>query len=604
MPAEKKPWARGRAGFRPAAGRRERGNSSGGRGEAFLLRRLGRWLGWPLLGLALAGCGPSAEKPATESAASPPSTTATPETATSAPPARPWYEDVTEQCGVKFHHQLADGDLSNIMESDGAGGVVLDYDGDGWLDLYLVNSGPAPVLSDAPPDTKRWPNRLFHNRGDGTFEDVTETAGVAGHGFGTTGAAADYDNDGDTDLLVVNFGGLILYRNEGNGRFQDVTEAAGLKNDHAGISATFFDADRDGFLDLFVANYLVFDPTIKVPENSPQPYPGPLAYGFEFNVLFHNRGDGTFEDVSEASGIRIAGHRAMSATAFDYDLDGDDDLYVSNDGTPNLLLKNDGKGHFEDVAMESGVAFNGFGKADGSMAASVGDCNGDTWPDMFVTRFGNASLYLNSPNAFFEDHIEASGILRVSAKFTGWGGNFLDLDNDGDLDLFVANGNPHFMTGMPPLLLENDGQAHFVNLSAAGGEFFTRQVNARGSGTWDYDNDGGMDLIICALGGPAAVLHHRAPPAGRHYLRVRLEGTRSNRDGIGARVRVEAGGRVWLAERRCPTSYLFQSEPRLHFGLGACEQVDQITVQWPSGAEQTLKAVPVDQELLIREPAS
>ncbi|MCP5517130.1 MAG: CRTAC1 family protein [Verrucomicrobiales bacterium] len=511
------------------------------------------------------------------------------------------FAEVTADLGIAFRHQLADGELTNIMESDGAGGVVLDYDRDGWPDVYFVNSGPAPVLSDAPAGTPRWPNRLYHNRGDGTFEDVTDALSVAGHGFGTTAAAADYDNDGDGDLLVVNFGGLILYRNDGQAGFQDVTEASGLTNDKAGISATFFDAEADGHLDLFVANYLRFDPSIRTAPGEKQPYPGPLAYEPEFNVLYRNRGDGTFEDRSEPSGIRMPGHRAMSVTPLDADRDGDTDLYVSNDGTANLLLRNDGLGHFKDVALECGVGFNGFGKAEGSMGACVGDANRDGLPDLLVTRFGNASLYVNSDLGFFEDRIEASRILVASAEHTGWGGAFLDFDNDGDLDIFIANGDPHYLKGMLPLLLENDDSGVFRNISDQAGPFFRKQVNARGCGVWDFDNDGWTDLVLTTLAGEAIVLRNETVN-GNHYLDIRLEGTRSNRDGLGARVRVVAGDREWQAEMRCPTSYVFQSETRLHFGLGPAERVDRVEVLWPGGHRQTLTAVGVDRLLMVREP--
>lgn len=518
-----------------------------------------------------------------------------------APPPAGLFAEVTREVGIAFRHQLADGELTNIMESDGAGGTVLDYDQDGWLDVYFVNSGPAPLLSDAPAGTPRWPNRLYRNRGNGTFEDVTEALGVAGHGFGTTAASADYDNDGDGDLLVVNFGGLILYRNDGAEGFTDVTQEAGLANDKAGISATFFDADADGDLDLFVANYLQFDPAIQTAPGEKQPYPGPLAYEPEFNVLYANRGDGTFADVSEASGILVPGHRAMSVTALDSDQDGDLDLYVSNDGTANLLLRNDGKGRFQDVALECGVGFNGFGKAEGSMGACVGDCNGDGLPDLLVTRFGNASLYVNSELGFFEDRIEASRILLASAEHTGWGGAFLDFDNDGDLDIFIANGDPHYLKGMLPLLLENDGTGVFRNVSERGGTFFRKQVNARGCGTWDFDNDGREDIVLTTLAGEAIVLRNQGAN-GNHYLDVRLEGTRNNRDGLGAQVRVVAGEREWRAEMRCPTSYVFQSALRLHFGLGAATRVDRIDVRWPGERWQSLTDVAVDQTILLREP--
>jgi hypothetical protein len=560
------------------------------------------WRRVPGLALALvwlAGCG----KPASREAAPPSGPAGSPPAGQRAATGGqgPRFEEVEDQAGVKFTHQLADGHLSNIVESDGAGGVVLDFDGDGWMDLYLVNSGPAPRISDAPPGTARQPNRLLRNRGDGTFEDVTERAGVAGHGFGITAAAADYDNDGDTDLFVVNYGSSVLYQNQGNGTFKDVTARAGVANDRGGISATFLDFDLDGHLDLFVANYLVFDPQVKPPPGSPAPYAGPLAYPPETNALFRNRGDGTFEDVSERTGIRLPDHRAMSATSLDYDLDGDPDLYVSNDATANLLLVNDGRGRFKDAALPAGVALNQFGTADGSMGAAVGDCNGDGLPDMFVSRFGNASLYVNSHGGFFEDRIQTSGIHDLTSKYTGWGAAFLDYDNDGDLDLFVVNGHAHFLQGMPALLLENRGGGAFVDAAAGAGPFFRKRLNARGSGACDYDNDGRVDLLVTTLG-DRAVLLRNTTPTSNHWLTLTLEGTRGNRDGFGAQVRLMAGDRTRYAERRCPTSYVFQDDPRLHFGLGTNREVERLDIRWPGGQTQTLARVAVDQILKIREP--
>jgi hypothetical protein len=514
------------------------------------------------------------------------------------------FEGATQKAGIDFSHQLVGGKIDNIMKSNGSGGAFLDFDGDGFMDIYLVNAGPAPVLADAPAGTKRLPNRLYRNRGDGSFDDVTVRAGVEAAGFGTTAAAADYDNDGRTDLLVVNFGSLILYHNQGDGTFKDVTSRAGLASKGAGISATFFDYDGDGFLDLFVVNYLVFDPAVKPPKGAQVPYPGPLSYEAEFNILYRNRRDGTFEDVSQQTGIRIAGHRGMSVTAFDYDLDGNPDLYVSNDGTPNLLLANDGKGQFKEVAMQAGAAFDQAGVAAGSMGTAVGDCNGDGWPDMLVTRFGNASLYVNSPAHLFEDRITPSGILNLSSQFVGWGGNFIDFDNDGDLDVFMANGSPHYLTnGMPSLLLENDGTGRFTNARDKGGPFFHRLLNLRGSGVFDMDNDGRPDLLACSMGGRPVLLHNRGS-SDNHWITLKLVGTRCNRDGFGAQVKVSAGGKVWQAEARCPTAYLFQQDPRLHFGLGHSSKADRIEIQWPKpgGQRQVLENIAADQILRVQQP--
>jgi hypothetical protein len=511
------------------------------------------------------------------------------------------FSDATAAAGLAFVHHLPGGRMSNIMESDGAGGTFLDFDDDGFLDVYLVNSSASPATAGTAPATPRTSNRLFRNRGDGTFEDATERAGVAGQGFGTTAASADYDNDGDADLLVVNFDGLILYRNKGNGTFADVTGPAGLASKGSGISAAFLDVDLDGYLDVFVANYLRFDPAVKVAPGTQAPFPGPLAYESEFNVLYRNRGDGTFEDVSERAGIRIPGHRAMSATALDYDLDGDQDLYVSNDGTPNLLLANDGQGHFVDVGLMAGVAVNQFGAADGSMGATVGDGNGDGFPDLFVTRFGNASFYLSSRGGYFEDRIQAAGIFPLSSAYTGWGGNFFDFDNDGDLDLFIGNGDAHRLRGMPPLLLENRGDATFTDAGARAGPLTAQSLNARGSGAWDYDNDGRMDLLVTALG-ERATLWRNMIPTEAHWLTLKLVGSRGNRDGLGALVRVTAGGRTSSAEQRCPTSYVFQQDSRLHFGLAGNRVAERIEIRWPGGQTQAITNVPAGRILTVTEP--
>lgn len=510
------------------------------------------------------------------------------------------FEDVTARAGLRFVHQFCDQRIANILESNGSGAAVLDFDEDGWMDLYLVNAGPLEGVTHHAPGTPREPNRLYRNRGDGTFEDVTDRAGVAGSGYGFAAATADYDGDGHSDLYVINAGKNLLYRNRGDGTFEDVTDKAGVGDAGTGIGAAWLDADRDGKLDLFVANYLTYQPGRGRAFN-PDAYPGPLSYDGEFNVLYRNRGDGTFEDISQRAGIRIPGHRAMAVCAFDYDLDGDDDVYICNDATPNLLLVNDGQGRFREAARRAGVAYNALGEAAGSMTAAIGDCNGDLLPDILVSRLGYGSLYVGTRNGLFEDRMMVSGLGNLTARFVGWGSNFLDFDNDGDLDAFFANGDAHRLVGWECLLLENKGDCSFTDASGRGGAFFSTKVRARGSLVLDFDNDGRLDLLVTAMGDRVFLLRNRGPSAN-HWLTLDLEGTRSNREAFGARITLTAGGRSQMAEARCPAAFLGTSDRRVHFGLGRSAAVEKIEIRWPGGQVQTLSSVAADQILRVKEP--
>lgn len=510
------------------------------------------------------------------------------------------FEDVTAQAGIRFLHQFCHTRIANILLSNGAGATVLDFDGDGWMDLYLLNWGPLEGVTDPKSRAKREPNRLYRNLGNGTFADVTEKAGVGGSGFASAAAVGDIDNDGRPDLFVACVGRSLLYRNRGDGTFEEISERAGLTQPGTGISAAFLDYDHDGRLDLFKVNYLTYVPA-KESEQNPGAYPGPLAYAGEANVLYRNRGDGTFEDVTQAAGLHVPGQRGMAVSAFDCDLDGDTDLYVCNDDTPNALFVNDGHGHFRNNATESGVAFNSIGEAPGSMNATVADANGDGLPDLFVTRLGYGSLYVRSAAGYYDDRMFASGLGRLTQKFVGWGGVFLDVENDGDADLAVGTGSAFTIEGTVPLLLLNDGAGQFADGARAGGAPFATKINARGAAVLDFDNDGRMDVLFTALADRAFLLKNRAP-ATNHWLTLRLEGRRSNRDGFGALITLEAGGRVRRSEAMCPTGFLSQGDPRPHFGLGQFQRVDRLEIRWPSGTVQSLTNLATDRVLVVQEP--
>jgi hypothetical protein len=513
--------------------------------------------------------------------------------------------DVTSAAGINFQHSFGDDDMSNIVEATGSGCAFLDYDGDGFMDIYAVSGRFMSDLNERTDglDALLPLNRLFRNKGDGTFADVTHSAGVGDEGYGMGCVVGDYDNDGDSDIYVTNYGVNVLYRNNGDGTFTDVTREAGVGDKRWGVGAVFFDMENDGDLDLYVGNYLEFDPEYRLYYVADE-FPGPLAYPGQHDVLYRNNGNGTFTDVSESAGI-LPGGRGMGVLSSDYNDDGWADVFVANDAMENYLYRNNGDGTFSEVGVESGVAFSAHGDAASSMGGDFADYDMDGDLDLLVPDMVFNAFYRNTGDGYFDDVSAQIGIAEISGQYWSWGGDLFDYDNDGDLDIIICNGDGHRLDTQEELFLVNapgpDGRRRFSDAAGQSGEFFRHKSVSRGMAVGDYDNDGDMDVFILNLDQPSILLRNDGGNSN-HWLMVHLMGTRSNRDGVGARVTVQAGDLTLVEERRTGTSYLSQNDPRLHFGLGRVETVDGVTVRWPSGVVQRLADVEVDRVITIVEP--
>ena len=518
----------------------------------------------------------------------------------------PTFEDVTEKSKIQFRHSFGEQALSSILEATGSGAAWFDYNNDGLLDLYVLSGKYIEGVTDhSHPDGKDATNHLYRNNGDGTFTDVTEQAGVAGKGFSMGVAAGDYDNDGFEDLYVTSWDSAILYHNNGDGTFTDVTEKAGVQNHFFGVGAAWIDYDRDGKLDLFVGNYLNYDPKAKRLYYTADAFAGPLDYEGQSNRLFHNNGDGTFTDVSEQAGIANPVGRAMGVTVSDFDNDGWPDIYVANDQMESYLYHNNHDGTFTNVSLEQNVAYGTNGDTPSAMGPIFADYDNDGALDLFVSDMRYHRMFRNSlKEGFFIDTTADSGIARKAGQYVGWGDAIFDFDNDGLKDLFVVNGGLHWLVPMEDMLLRNDGNGTFSDVSAQAGSYFKMKKVGRGACFGDFDNDGYIDAFIVVLGGEGILVRAVPPPAVNryHWLSIKLIGTKSNRDGYGTRIEAAAGDLKQIVENEPSSGYLSQNDPRPHFGLGTHRQVDTLTVKWPSGTMQTLEHVPADQILIVTEP--
>lgn len=521
------------------------------------------------------------------------------------------FEDGTGNAHIEFHEVFGSPDKVSITDVNGTGIAVLDFDGDGFMDIYFVNGSRGPQKGPG--------NVLYKNNGDGTFTDVTQRAGLADFGWCLGVAAADYDNDGWTDLYVTKYGKSTLYRNNGNGTFTDVTDKAHVGKIGYSTGATFGDYDRDGWVDLFVTNYLEFDSKVPGAASKNCSYKGVPVFcgpgGFKggANVLYHNNGDGTFTDVTKSAGVEAQEpHYSFTAAFEDFDLDGWPDLYVTNDSTPNYLYKNLGNGHFKEIGFESGTALSEDGRPQASMGLAIGDYNNDGLPDIFITNFSDdySTLYRNEGKMWFSDKSYQTGLAQPSIPMLKWGAVFEDFDNDGFKDLFVANGHIYpdvdqhdvHTTYRQWLQLFRNSAGVFNEVGEASGLHSIGRLAARSAVAADFNNSGALDVVVNQIDGPAFLLKNRSHQG--NWIALRLQGRKSNRSAIGARVRVKTKDLSQWNSVRSGGSYISQNDPRLHFGVGSATVVEDIQITWPSGLETHLSNIPVNQILTIVESES
>ena len=524
--------------------------------------------------------------------------------------ASPWFTEVSAKAGIRFKHTDGRSGQRYFLETLGAGAAWFDYDRDGDLDIYFVNGAGLPGAEfDVSPT-----NALYRNNGNMTFTEVTNGAKVGDGGYGFGCCVGDYDNDGWPDLYVTNYGPNILYRNNGDGSFSNVTEGTGVGGERWSSSAAFADYDRDGDLDLFVANYLDYrleDNTI-CHRGDLRVYCPPADFTGVADVLYENKGDGSFADVTRESGVFNPEGKGLGVVWGDYDNDGYPDIFVANDTTADMLYRNNGDGTFMDVALFVGVALGAKGIPMGGMGTSFGDYDNDGWLDIAVTNFQDDpnSLYHGEGDGTFADASYASRLGGVSLPYVGWGVDFVDLDNDGFTDLFVGNGNiydnvemfdPGYTYPQRNHLFRNQGDGTLSEISSQCGPGLSLNKVSRGVAFVDYDNDGDIDILVTNSNQTSDLLRNES--SNQHnWLNLRLVGTASNRDAIGARVKIFAPGlEPQLREVKSGSSYLCQSDMRLHFGLGKASIVTRIEIRWPSGLDDTFEGIAPNQFLEVRE---
>lgn len=525
------------------------------------------------------------------------------------PPTAIVFRDVTRQAGFAFRHIHGGSGRKYMPETMGSGVAFLDYDGDGWLDVFLVNGAPLPGYRDPQP---LYP-ALYRNKGDGTFEEVTAQAGLAEQNYGMGVSCADYDNDGDVDIYLTALGRNRLYRNRGDGTFDEISEVAGVAHRGWGTSAAWLDYDRDGWLDLFVGNYVSWTPgSDKYCSHAPgvKSYCTPQVYDGATSVLYRNRGDGTFADVTRPAGIFTRSAKALGVAVWDYDGDGWPDIAVANDTEPDQLFRNNGDGTFTEIGIRAGMALDERGQAKGGMGIDNADIENTGQAAILISNYSleALSLYRQTGPLLFTDVAFQRGVGEPSVEAVGFGLFFFDFDLDGWKDIFVANGHvddevDRYQTSIryaqPAHLFWNTGGGQFRDVSGDA-DLLTRPLVARGAAWGDYDNDGDPDILLSTNNGPAYLWRNDTESADHHWLRIILRGTQSNRDAMGTKLVVKAGGLTQVDYRRSGSSYLSCSDPRLLFGLGRATEA-RLEVTWPSGRTQHFGGLLADRTLLITE---
>ena len=521
------------------------------------------------------------------------------------------FVDVTQEAGIHWKHVDGRSGQKYFMETLGSGAAFFDYDADGDPDLYFVNGAPLPgyVSQEIPT------NCLYRNNGDGTFTDVTEKAGVGDTGYGHGCAVGDYNNDGQLDLYVTNYGTNRLYRNNGDGTFAEVAESVGVTEPRWSTSCAFADYDRDGNLDLYVVNYIVFDinenPWCGLREKGIRAYCEPDNFIAQSDTLYRNNGDGTFTDVTKTAGIYNTTGKGLGVVWADYNNDGAADIYVANDSTENLFYRNNGDGTFEEVGFMVGVALSENGAAENGMGTTFGDWNNDGWFDLTVTNYAQQTntLYHNDADGFFTDATTTTKTAQRTYPYLGWATAFIDYDNDGYQDLFVANGHLHENLaelgqegtyGQRNLLFRNNSNGTFTEISETLGPGMKLADVSRGATFADYDLDGDIDIVVTNSNTAPRLLRNDGGNR-KNWLQIRLTATNGSTDAIGARVKITTGKLTQTREVRSGDGYLSQQDLTLHFGIGDSEQVDSIEVQWQTGAKQLIGSVPANQVLSLEE---